>query len=163
VSFLFPEDREREKLELIYGTREFWLAYARYINSQEWKKLCRQVRQRAGNRCERTPKGGIPHLPKLSVHHLTYDRFRNERLEDLQLLCEPCHKMADLEREKRNREKYKAAGEAGRENAWLESFLRTKYGGAWRDHLADDPNGCFEEFDSWREEKSEEGYDPRYD
>lgn len=31
----------------------------------------------------------------LDVHHLTYDRFGREELDDLVLLCRDCHKEVD--------------------------------------------------------------------
>lgn len=33
--------------------------------------------------------------PRFDVHHLSYDHLGDERDEDLQLLCHPCHNMID--------------------------------------------------------------------
>jgi hypothetical protein len=152
---LFPEDRDKARRSRIYGTPEFWQAYREYIQSPQWKKLCRAVRQRAKNRCERCP----PYLPparRLAVHHETYERFQNERLSDLELLCTPCHEAADRGRERRNKQAYEAAGEEAREAAWMNSFFTTKYGEDWWLHYGDDPEGMREEFDAWRERKRDE-------
>jgi leucyl-tRNA synthetase len=93
--FLFPTDREKQarvqekdRRSRIYGTPEFHFAYARYIRSPEWRKLCRLVKERAKNRCERCIPGEYLGGSRLTVHHLTYDRFMNETLTDLQLLCD---------------------------------------------------------------------------
>jgi hypothetical protein len=34
----------------------------------------------------------------LRLHHLTYERFGNERLDDVQIVCSVCHPSADDER-----------------------------------------------------------------
>lgn len=60
--------------------------YHRYLCSREWGLLREQVRKRCGNVCERCHHFSMSH-----VHHLTYIRKYNERLEDLQGLCEGCH------------------------------------------------------------------------
>src|SRR5947208_1978254 len=97
--FLFSGDREKqardqekEHRSRIYGTPEFWFAYAKYIRSPEWRKICQLVKERAGNRCERCRPGDI-HVG-LSVHHLTYDRFMRQKRTDLQLLCDHHHEIA---------------------------------------------------------------------
>lgn len=103
-------DREKDRRTRIYGTPEFHFAYAEYIQSPEWKKLCKLVKQRAENRCERTePSTFCP--GRLSVHHLTYDRFKNEKLTDLQLLYDRHHRLltvsanGTLKRHSKRREK----------------------------------------------------------
>lgn len=58
----------------------------RYYTSREFGILKRRVRERSGGYCERCFIGPHDH-----THHLTYERLGNERLEDLQALCEPCH------------------------------------------------------------------------
>jgi hypothetical protein len=160
--FLFSDDREqderdreKERRSQIYGTPEFWHAYDTYTQSPQWKALCRQVKARAKNRCENC---GDPFLPSrgFGVHHITYDRFRNERLSDLLFLCELCHRAADREREKRNQQAYEAAGEEAREAAWKNSYFTTKYGEDWWQIYGDDPQALEEDFQAWRERKQEE-------
>ncbi len=60
--------------------------YQRYLCSREWGLLREQVRDRCGGVCERCRKAPMSH-----VHHLTYVRKYNERLDDLRGLCAPCH------------------------------------------------------------------------
>lgn len=60
--------------------------YQKYLCSREWAVLRTQVFARCGNICERCENGPAKH-----AHHLTYIRKYNERLEDLEGLCEPCH------------------------------------------------------------------------
>ena len=60
--------------------------YQAYLASREWCEKREAVRERAGNKCERCCL-----LPMDACHHLTYARKYNERLEDLQAICTPCH------------------------------------------------------------------------
>lgn len=62
--------------------------YERFMRSAEWKGIRDEALKRAAFRCA---KCGSDRW-FLQVHHLTYDRFGgDERDEDLQVLCEPCH------------------------------------------------------------------------
>lgn len=65
---------------------KFKINYYEYIASREWKLKCRAIKERSGGRCERCKVA-----PHENTHHLTYQRLGNERLEDLQGLCRPCH------------------------------------------------------------------------
>lgn len=60
--------------------------YAAYLCSREWSVLKQSVHERAQGLCERCFTRGID-----AVHHLTYIRKYDERLEDLQGLCNGCH------------------------------------------------------------------------
>jgi len=60
--------------------------YQRYLCSREWGELRQKVRDRCNGECERCHKHPMDH-----VHHLTYIRKYNERLEDLQAICAECH------------------------------------------------------------------------
>ncbi len=62
--------------------------YEAYINSPEWKLFRVTVFAARGRKCERccTIKG------EMHVHHLHYRNFGKEKLEDVQILCERCHK-----------------------------------------------------------------------
>lgn len=64
------------------------MPYEDYLRTDEWKAMRRRIIVRAEFRCEWCGK----HDQKWNVHHLTYERRGFERLEDLALLCEPCHK-----------------------------------------------------------------------
>jgi 5-methylcytosine-specific restriction endonuclease McrA len=61
--------------------------YHIYLQSWEWARLRQEVMERAFNECERCEKFSAVH-----VHHLTYKRVGHEELEDLQAVCEDCHK-----------------------------------------------------------------------
>lgn len=62
-------------------------AYQRYLRSPEWRKRRRAALERDRHACQWC---GCRY--RLQVHHLTYERFGNERLEDLVTLCDDCHK-----------------------------------------------------------------------
>lgn len=63
--------------------------YNQHINSWEWKATRQLVLKRDGNQCT-----SCSEKTNLHVHHLTYDRFGNELLDDLLTLCENCHRVA---------------------------------------------------------------------
>lgn len=62
------------------------MAYQEYLASREWAVKREAVRKRSGNKCERCYTN-----PQQAVHHKTYERVGNERLEDLIAICHPCH------------------------------------------------------------------------
>lgn len=162
--FLFAEDQEKERQKKewqrrsrIYGTPEFWFAYYFYIRTPQWRKLCQQVKKRARNRCERCGPNVIQIGGPYQVHHLTYDRFMNERLSDLQYLCMPCHRLADREREQRNRNAYEAAGEDAREAKGMDTYFTKKYGDDWGEQFGSDISSAYEEWDEWKRDREDEG------
>ena len=61
--------------------------YASYLSSHSWKKRARQMRERAGFKCQLCGANDKP----LNVHHNSYERLGRERDDDLVVLCEPCH------------------------------------------------------------------------
>lgn len=72
--------------------------YSRYIKSARWRrKRCRALK-RAGNRCEYMDSAGkrCTAQTRLHTHHLTYKHFGKEPGEDLQILCEKHHAVAEL-------------------------------------------------------------------
>ena len=146
---LFPEDQEYYRKSRTYGTPEFRQAYAKYITSTPWKKLCKQLWERADGRCERCQR-----KPKRrEVHHITYDRFTCELLSDLQALCPDCHKEADEERERRNRAKFERACEEGRDRNAKNTYLTKKYGEDWESNYSYDQERLDDEAAAWLEEK----------
>jgi hypothetical protein len=152
-------DKERERRSRIFGTPEFWFACAKYIKSPEWRKLCRLVKGHANNRCEKCPADQT-RVGRLTVHHLTYERFMCEKLTDLQLLCDHHHDLADLERERRSREAYEVAGEETMDAAGMNTYFTKKLGHNWADYFGSDIAAAYEEWDGWKERKAEEeGYD----
>ena len=61
--------------------------YAAYLCSREWAEKKESIRQRSHGRCERCTYGNFD-----ACHHLTYIRKYDERLEDLQAICNECHR-----------------------------------------------------------------------
>lgn len=63
----------------------WWSLYNAYLDSPEWAALRQRVIARDGGRCRACGAPGD------HVHHLTYQRVTEENLDDLVLLCAPCH------------------------------------------------------------------------
>jgi hypothetical protein len=82
---------------LVGGRPRYSAEYVAYLRSQEWRVRRARALYLAGYKCERCGmqrgRGGW-----LEVHHLTYERLGHERDEDLEVLCQPCHRAADRER-----------------------------------------------------------------
>jgi 5-methylcytosine-specific restriction endonuclease McrA len=67
-----------------------WRAmYDSYMLSREWSEKRRAVIARDNGVCQRCEDAAIE-----QVHHLTYERIGNERLDDLIGLCAACHAIA---------------------------------------------------------------------
>jgi len=65
--------------------RWLWrVRYEEHLASPAWQELRQQVIERQDGRCRCGAFG-------TDVHHLTYQRLGDERLDDLELLCRPCH------------------------------------------------------------------------
>jgi hypothetical protein len=60
--------------------------YKAYLCSREWALLRNAVRARCGGKCERC---GVNEME--CVHHLTYARKYDERIDDLAGWCNACH------------------------------------------------------------------------
>ena len=60
--------------------------YQAYLCGREWGIKKDAVRNRCGGICERCNVNKMDH-----VHHLTYARKYDERMEDLRALCKECH------------------------------------------------------------------------
>lgn len=60
--------------------------YKAYLCSREWALLRNAVRARCGGKCERCNVNDME-----CVHHLTYARKYDERIEDLAGWCNACH------------------------------------------------------------------------
>jgi 5-methylcytosine-specific restriction endonuclease McrA len=117
--------------------------YKEYINSAEWKRKSKEAIKRAGNKCQKC--GMDKGTRRLDAHHLTYDNFKHERPEDLEVVCVKCHREADKEREQevaeRNYEKL--------EDARFEGWARAKYGDNWM--LYNDECIVYDEYREWFE------------
>ncbi len=68
--------------------------YDTYLLSDEWKQRRTKVLARCRGTCEKCRKRRAVH-----VHHISYDHFGNEPLEDLLGLCLRCHQQEHPDRE----------------------------------------------------------------
>ncbi len=89
ISKLNPPYRKKKK-----GKKEKWGKkhkytkpdYYAHIKSKEWAKFRRKAIKNAHGRCN-----VCNNTRNLQVHHKTYKNLGNERLEDVQVLCNGCH------------------------------------------------------------------------
>ena len=87
----------------------------KYLFSIHWREFRERVltsqRERLGrNICERCPPDANEKLATdLHVHHLTYERLGEERMEDVAILCRKCHDKIHL-RDPKNRARHRAPG-----------------------------------------------------
>ncbi len=63
--------------------------YTDYLQSEKWAKIRRKVFRHYGGE-HRCCCCGIKQ-PIIDIHHMTYDRIFDEKLEDLRPLCRVCH------------------------------------------------------------------------
>ena len=106
--------------------------YRKYINSAQWKRKCKAKIKLARNKCEKCCISG--YSIKLQVHHLTYDHFKHEKMDELQVLCPNCHHKAD---EKRKKEIEVQIEEANFEKGF-ETWMILGYGVDWEENLSYD-------------------------
>jgi len=60
--------------------------YEEYINSDAWRGKRESAFDKYGRICQKCQATNF-----LDVHHLTYTNFKHEQLEDLRIVCRPCH------------------------------------------------------------------------
>ena len=58
----------------------------KYLSSKKWKKLRDKLLDEYSYKCAHC---GDTH--NLNIHHITYERWKHERIDDLVVLCEKCH------------------------------------------------------------------------
>lgn len=68
--------------------KKFSKEYYDYLNSPKWNFKRRQIAEKCNYRCQLCNK---KMLKGFHIHHLTYENFGNEKLEDLMFLCPECH------------------------------------------------------------------------
>jgi hypothetical protein len=74
-------------------------AYESYLRTRRWREFRALALERALGTCERCGISEQTHrLLVLDVHHKTYKRLGREAPEDVEVLCRPCHQVADRER-----------------------------------------------------------------
>ncbi len=122
--------------------------YAEYIASPAWRRLRQAALEAAGSQCQQC--GVSKWSATLEVHHLTYERFKHERLSDLVVLCESCHKKADEERRQQVQHKNERALASARFDGWAGKV----YGEEWQDRI--DSDTARERYEQWRERKAAE-------
>ena len=61
-------------------------AYYGYISSEVWREKRMQRLRLDGFQCQKCGTG-----KNLRVHHITYENFGHEPMEDLITLCDNCH------------------------------------------------------------------------
>lgn len=62
--------------------------YYKYIRSVEWSLKRKEALSHHGSKCKACGSN-----ERLEVHHLTYERFGNELMKDLMILCRSCHEL----------------------------------------------------------------------
>jgi len=60
--------------------------YKLYIDSKEWKKRSKAIKNERGNKCQLCSS-----FESLQVHHNTHERIGHEDDADLIVLCRRCH------------------------------------------------------------------------
>lgn len=63
--------------------------YIEYLQSNQWQAKRRLKAKQQNYTCQKCHK---KILKGFNIHHITYKRFKKERLSDLMFLCEDCHK-----------------------------------------------------------------------
>jgi 5-methylcytosine-specific restriction endonuclease McrA len=121
--------------------------YRAVLASPRWRALRTRLRRERGDQCERCRKTWAPGCrTSLQLHHKTYERLGHERDSDVELLCEPCHESADVERAAASRRRAEQALADARYAGWL----RAQYGeGRVDDHW--DDHEMYERFNDWVE------------
>lgn len=122
--------------------------YKAYINSQQWKRKRQQAIDRAGNQCQVCGVYGTRQT-RLEVHHKTYERFKNERPEDLEVVCQPCH----LERDKVRAKESKRRAAWALYDAQLDGWASKVYGNGWAEFK--DSEEVAERFERWLERRGD--------
>jgi 5-methylcytosine-specific restriction endonuclease McrA len=115
--------------------------YETYMQSETWRELRDLCIWAADGLCERC--GASEDDVQIEVHHLTYERLGHEDPDDLQVLCSPCHVIADAERDE----------EAKTDLAYrrLDGWATKVYGSGWEDNPG--YAEAEEAFDAWLESR----------
>ena len=143
-------------------TRNEWQKTLRaYYQSDIWAEVRKQALNYADYKCQGC--GAIVLNPSsLDVHHRTYERIGgNEKIEDLQVLCFPCHGKADRERDRSTEERRRNSRYQNR----LFGFAYKKYGEGWQyEHTERDVEIGFITFLYKQHcKESELDFDPNFD
>jgi hypothetical protein len=119
-----------------------WRArYNAYMKSPRWRRKRAIAIYQANNRCSRCKWQSIDGAG-LEVHHKTYEHLGNEPLEDLEVLCKPCHEIADREREAETRARQHQRLEEARFEGWADKVDPGGY---------EDRDRLYDRYEQWRE------------
>ncbi len=102
--------------------------YDDYMQSKAWDKKRRQRLKLDGYTCQECGATDAP----LDVHHLTYERFGREDMDDLKSLCRQCH-----DREHQPHVEYGICGTCGKLLAISIRKVRV-FGTSWTDYTCQD-------------------------
>jgi hypothetical protein len=130
------------KLDAI--SKRYTWTYETYMVSGEWAERRALALESAAHRCQRCGA-----LGGLEVHHKHYRTLGAERAEDLEVLCMPCHEVADREREARTAVENAAALYDARLNGWASK----KYGDDW--FASCDETEVAEDFEDWLDRRED--------
>ena len=101
--------------------------YRAYLAGDRWRERRALALKAARYKCDRCGKHGRRGGAGLQVHHLSYDRLGSELPEDLEVLCDYCHRARHSRLSRRERHRISAAaGEAERMRAGKASVTRAK-------------------------------------
>jgi hypothetical protein len=132
--------------------------YDSFLNSKTWREIISPpIRERARGHCENCARKAS----RLEVHHKTYIRFGGrERPEDLQALCDLCHRGADIARREAMRA-MKSEWESAFYLKRYEGYMNYKYDEEWRLMHYAYSRESFDDFDAetleWEERRLERG------
>jgi hypothetical protein len=131
-----------DKNDTYLGPKSAFVGYQAYIKSNDWRKKREYALKILGCVCRRCETTDVP----LQVHHKHYRTLYHERLEDVIVLCTPCHETTHriIKREREER----AYG-----NAFC-TWAEKKYGEDAYEYM--DMEILGEEFDEWLESKEDE-------
>ena len=85
-------------------------------------------------------------------------QIQNEKLTDLELLCDRYHAIADRNRERDAQEAFEEPGEEARDAAGMNTYFTHKYGEDWRLQFRGDPREAYSVWEEWKERKAEEDF-----
>lgn len=125
------------------GPKSPFMGYSAYISSYHWRKKRKYALEKLGAQCQRCSATDKP----LQLHHKHYETLYYEKLEDVAVLCEGCHEIADEKRRQSNIEK--------RYDSAFDTWATRKYG---EEYYEMDEMMLNEEFEEWLEWKEQEDY-----
>jgi hypothetical protein len=144
---LFPKP---EKPKRVLNAMEKLLAEkAAYMRTSKWKKRRKAKLDQTRGQCERCSSW----TGRKDVHHKTYERLGNERLDDLIVLCTHCHEVEDERRAAEAKQRSAAALDDAIWESGLNTFGIKKYDEDW--YITPGYDIVAEEYAEWLERRQE--------